>query len=56
MVTSVGDQVTGHRSHGVDAELAALELRRQEEIDPRVAEVGLVLLGILDQAGQFSFD
>ena len=56
MVAAVDDQVAGHRANGVAAEPAALERRRQEEIDSSVPEVGLVFLGVLGEAGQLPFD
>ena len=50
------DQVARHRSNGVGTEAPALEADREEDVDPSVPEVGLVLLVVLDQPSRLALD
>jgi 23S rRNA (cytidine1920-2'-O)/16S rRNA (cytidine1409-2'-O)-methyltransferase len=55
-VASVADEVPRHRPHCVRAEPAPLERDAEPEVDPRVTELLVRLLVVLDHAGELALD
>jgi hypothetical protein len=54
MMSSLIDQVAGERSHRVGSKPVPLGLLGNEDVNPRVAKIGLVLLVVLDQTHEFA--
>ena len=56
VVSSLGDEVPCERSHRVATKTASLGALADEQVDSRVAIVGVIFFVILDQTDQFALE